>query len=224
MFGIFNLVVIWINVSYTVSAVRHFKDANLLEEQSEGAAANTGIGDKYVPGNICTCAAAGLYVAAFVYEVNVPPPTQEVCHLHLNSSVCATDCIATRRCGVVSQIMMFVAWDAELETTLVDQGDSGETELALCADNAAFQQANTLVQTRLYYRLSGIVAGFVVGDYGIVDCVFFILASNHVKEDESQGEMPGFATAFKCYTQFRAFVKLTIYVGWVIYLIVEIAT
>jgi hypothetical protein len=85
MFGIFNLVVIWINVSYTVSAVRHFKDAILLEDQSEGAAANTGIGDNYVPGNICTCAAAGLYVAAFVYEVNVPPPTQEFCHLHRNS-------------------------------------------------------------------------------------------------------------------------------------------
>ena len=67
-----------------MSAVRHFKDAILLEDQSEGAAANTGIGH-YVPGNIFVCAAAGLYVAAFVYEVNVPPPTQEVCHLHLNS-------------------------------------------------------------------------------------------------------------------------------------------
>jgi len=67
MFGIFNLASIWLNVWSIARALTS------PEDDSGNAAENTGIGDSLI-GCISACAAGGLSVAAFVYEVNVPPP------------------------------------------------------------------------------------------------------------------------------------------------------
>jgi hypothetical protein len=128
--------------------------------------------------------------------------------------------------------MMFVAWGAELETIFVDQGDSGETELELCADNAAYQQANTLVQTRLYYWLSGVPM--------LVIFCFACFLANKVEEDKATKKNRASISAL---TRTRTgtpiaheadrhclevaiwvcrFVMLAHSLGWAIYLIVEI--
>jgi hypothetical protein len=76
MFGIFNLASIWLNVWSIARALTSPEDDSGNAAENTGKDAGSQLIDRHCLG---ACGACGLFVAAFVYEVNLPPPTQELC-------------------------------------------------------------------------------------------------------------------------------------------------